>query len=26
MGDEDDALPARLQRLEIDRRSTSCPQ
>lgn len=25
MGDEDDVLPARLQRLEIDRRSTSCP-
>lgn len=26
MGDEDDVLPARLQRLEIDHRSTSCPQ
>ncbi|XP_012234241.1 oxidative stress-responsive serine-rich protein 1 isoform X2 [Linepithema humile] len=25
MGDEDDVLPARLERLEIDRRSTSCP-
>ena len=25
MGDEDDVLPARLQRLEIDRRSTSSP-